>query len=447
MLIPSPKAQNLSVTHLKSISSWGRLNNDQHHVIHLNDLSSAKEQIPLHGPEFGLAYGMGRSYGDVGLNPNGLLWLTSGLNHFIAFDERSGLLSCESGVLLRDIQRLLIPRGWMLPVTPGTQMVTIGGAIANDVHGKNHHAFGSFGDHIKYIKMMRTDGQIIECGPSLNPEWFAATVGGLGLTGVILQAQIQLKPTTGPWLDTETIPYSNLTEFFDLADGSEHDWEHTVSWIDCLSDKGKGIFMRANPSACKEIPPTKNAKKMPFTPPFSLVNQLSLKPLNFAYYTLQKYRSGKGIADYEPFFYPLDKLLEWNRMYGPKGFFQYQSVVPRGVGHDATKAMLHEIEKVNEGSFLAVLKTFGNRESIGMLSFPQPGVTLALDFPNHGDKTLKLFGRLDAIVKEATGRIYPAKDARMSVEMFEAGYPNLQAFQQYRDPQISSALSRRLMGN
>ena len=447
MAISSPQAQHLSAAHLKVISSWGRLSSDQHQVIALNDLNSAKDQIGLDGSDYGLAYGMGRSYGDVGLNPGGLLWLTSGLNHFIAFDEKTGLLSCEAGVLLRDIQRLLIPRGWMLPVTPGTQMVTVGGAIANDVHGKNHHAFGSFGDHVKYIKIMRTDGQMVECGPNLNPEWFAATVGGLGLTGVILKAQIQLKSTTGPWLDTETIPYSNLTEFFDLADNSEHDWEHTVSWIDCLSGNGKGIFMRANPSMSKDIAPIKKAKKMPFTPPISLINQLSLKPFNFAYYNLQKYNSGKGTVHYEPFFYPLDKLLEWNRMYGPKGFFQYQSVIPREVGHDATKEMLHEIEKANEGSFLAVLKTFGNRESLGMLSFPQSGVTLALDFPNHGERTLKLFERLDSIVKEAKGRIYPAKDARMPKELFDAGYPKLQEFQQYRDPKISSALSRRLMGS
>jgi FAD/FMN-containing dehydrogenase len=447
MVNEAAKSHDTRAIQTKLIASWGRLSNDPHNVIALSDINCAKDLIRLQDSELGLPYGMGRSYGDVGLNPKGLLWLTSGLNHFIAFNETTGLLQCEAGVLLRDIQRLLIPRGWILPVTPGTQMVTVGGAIANDIHGKNHHALGSFGDHISRIKLARTDGQIIECGPNLNPEWFAATVGGLGLTGVILQAEIQMKPTQGPWLDTETIPYANLTEFFDLADSSERNWEHTVSWIDCLSGAGKGIFMRANSSTRIDEAPAKKDKKMLFTPPISLVNQLSLKPFNFAYYNLQKYKSGKGIAHYEPFFYPLDKLLEWNRMYGPKGFFQYQSVIPREVGYDATKAMLHEIEKANEGSFLAVLKTFGDRQSPGMLSFPQPGVTLALDFPNHGGRTLKLFERLDSIVKESKGRIYPAKDARMSRELFEAGYPKLQAFQQYRDPKISSALSRRLMGS
>ena len=359
--------QNLSAIYKKHISSWGRLSHDEHIVIPLTDLKSAKDQISIHSPEHGLAYGMGRSYGDVGLNPNGLLWLTTGLNHFIALDESTGLLNCESGVLLRDIQHLLIPRGWMLPVTPGTQMVTVGGAIANDVHGKNHHVLGSFGDHIRRLKIIRTDGQVIECGPNLNPEWFAATVGGLGLTGIILQVEIQLKSTSGQWLNTETIPYSNLTEFFDLADSSERDWEHTVSWIDCLSGGSKGIFMRANPSANKNQPAPQKYKKMAFTPPIPLVNKLSLKAFNFAYYNIQKYKSGKGVAHYEAFFYPLDKLLEWNRMYGPKGFFQYQSVIPREVGLDATKEMLNEIKKAHEVSFLAILKTFGNRKSLGML--------------------------------------------------------------------------------
>lgn len=206
--------------------------------------------------------------------------------------------------------------------------------------------------------------------------------------------------------------------------------------------------MRANHSdSSKLIPPTKPSKKMSLVPPFSLVNGLTLRPFNLAYYALNKLNAGKSLVHYEPFFYPLDKLLEWNRIYGPKGFFQYQSVVPRAVGQDATNAMLKEIKKAGEGSFLAVLKTFGNRKSLGMLSFPEPGVTLALDFPNHGARTHKLFERLDSIIKEAKGRIYPAKDARMPRELFEAGYPQLAEFLQYRDPGISSSLSRRLMGN
>ena len=416
---------------MKSISSWGRLSHEDHHVIPLHDKYSVANQIQDQEGRAGIAHGMGRSYGDVALNPDGLLWLTTGLNHLIDFNERTGRLRCEAGVLLRDIQRLFIPRGWALPVTPGSQMVTVGGAIANDVHGKNHHLLGSFGDHVQGIKLIRTDGTEIECGPLQNTEWFAATVGGLGLTGLIVEAEIQLRPTYGPWLDAETIPYANLSEFFELADSSEMNWEHTVSWIDCMSKKGQGIFMRANPN--------KDLKEAP--------QMRALRPFNFTYRNLQKYKSGSSVVHYEPFFYPLDKLLEWNRMYGPKGFFQYQSVVPRDVGQDATKAMLMEIEKSGEGSFLAVLKTFGNRESLGMLSFPEPGVTLALDFPNHAARTQKLLDRLDAIIKEAKGRIYPAKDARMPRELFEAGYPKLNEFLKYRDTGISSSLSRRLLGS
>ncbi len=428
------------------VSSWGRLSRAPHHVATLTDPAAARSLVG--GARMpGLAHGMGRSYGDVCLNPDGLLWHTTALDHFIDFDEESGLLTCEAGVLLRDIQRLAVPRGWMLPVTPGTQMATVGGAIANDVHGKNHHVLGTFGDHVERIELIRTDSETIDCGPRLRPDWFAATVGGAGLTGVIVSAQIRLRRIAGPWLDTETLPFTTLDTFFALADDSETDWEHTVAWIDCLSRHGRGLFMRGNPSALNDAPPPRRPPRtMPFQPPVSLVNRCSLRPFNLAYYHLNRRRAGRSVTHYEPFFYPLDNLLEWNRMYGPRGFFQYQSVVPREAGGDATRAMLQEIERSGEGSFLAVLKTFGNRPPVGLLSFPQPGVTLALDFPNRGDRTARLFARLDAIVREAKGRLYLAKDARMSRELFEAGYPHLHEFLRYRDPGISSSLSRRLMG-
>jgi len=433
---------------MRRVSSWGRLTAHLHHVVSLNDPSKVKDII-ARGPHPGLAHGMGRSYGYVCLNPEGSLWATGGLDHFIAFDDSTGRLVCEAGVLLRDIQALVIPRGWILPVTPGTQMVTVGGAIANDVHGKNHHVLGTFGDHVRRIVLIRTDGQVMHCGPDERPDWFAATVGGLGLTGVIAQVEIELRRVAGPWLDTETVPYASLDEFFRLADASESDWEHTVSWIDCLAGGGgRGLFMRGNPADVGRRPePKARQLTMPVVPPVSLVNRLSLRPFNIAYYALKKRQAGRSLAHYAAFFYPLDNLHGWNRMYGPKGFFQYQSVVPRDVGQDAVQAMLRAIARAGDGSFLAVLKTFGNRQPVGMLSFPQPGVTLALDFPNHGARTHKLFEQLDAIVREAGGRIYPAKDARMPRDLFEAGYPRLGEFQKYRDPGISSGLSRRLMGS
>lgn len=428
-----------------AVSSWGRLGQWQHEVKSLSDRRQVATVIG--GSKPGLAHGMGRSYGDVCLNPDGPLWKTTGLDRFIHFDQESGRLQCESGVLLRDIQRLAIAWGWMLPVTPGTQLVTVGGAIANDVHGKNHHVLGTFGEHVKHISLLRTDGTLIECGPAHDQDWFAATVGGLGLTGFILSAEIQLRRVTGPWLDAETIAYPDLDTFFRLADESEQAWEYTVAWIDCIASSGRGIFMRANhaQSSSLEVPQARK-RTMPIVPPMSLVNRLSLRPFNIAYFNSKKWRAGRAAVHYEPFFYPLDNLLEWNRMYGPRGFYQYQSVVPRANGKDAVRAMLREIARVGDGSFLAVLKTFGQREAVGWLSFPQAGVTLALDFPNKGARTLELFARLDTIVGEAGGRIYPAKDARMPRKLFEAGYPTLEKFLPYRDPGISSAMSRRLMG-
>ena len=427
------------------MTAWGRLSALPHQVVALSDPRHTKTLLMASTP--GLPFGNGRSYGDACLNPEGVLWATRGLDHVIAFDPQTGVLTCEAGVLLRDIQALVAPRGWLLPVTPGTQMITVGGAIANDVHGKNHHVFGCFGDHVVQLNLLRTDGEEIICGPRLRADWFAATLGGIGLTGLITQATLQLKKIPGSWLETETIAYRNPHEFFDLADGSEQGWENTVSWIDCVAGSGgRGLFMRGNFIAdAGRAAPKAQAKRMPLVPPVSLVNGLTLRPFNEAYFWMNKRKTGRQVTHYQPFFYPLDNLHDWNRMYGPKGFYQYQSVVPRAVGQEAVSAMLAEIGRSGQGSFLAVLKTFGNRESLGMLSFAQPGVTLALDFPNHGAKTLALFERLDAIVREARGRIYLAKDARMPRDLFEAGYPRLSEFIQYRDAGISSAMSRRLI--
>lgn len=430
-----------------AVSSWGRLSSFNHE---LRTLVSNVTELPNFGRRcLGLAYGNGRSYGDVCLNPGGGLWQTTGMNRFISFDEVTGILRCEAGLLLRDIQTVLMPRGWMLPVSPGTQLITVGGAIANDVHGKNHHRVGTFANHVAAICLLRTDGEQIVCGPTVGANWFAATVGGLGLTGVIVWAELQLRRVSGPWLDIQSVPYQNLGGFFELADRSEAEWEYTVSWIDCMSgDRARGVFMRGNHNASfSAIQNIGKRLSVPFVPPVSLVNRITLRPFNMAYFHLRSINAGSSIVHYEKFFYPLDNILNWNRIYGPHGFYQYQSVVPRAVGRDATEAMLREIGRSGYGSFLAVLKTFGDRQPIGLMSFPQPGVTLALDFPNKGDRLLKLFARLDAIVREAKGRIYAAKDARMPQDLFTSGYPRLAEFFKYRDPGISSALSRRLMGS
>ncbi len=428
-----------------AVSSWGMLGSWEHDVRHLQRGAS---RLPVAAGLTGLAYGMGRSYGDVCLNPDGVLWQTTGLDRFVSFDPVLGRLVCEPGVLLRDIQRVMVPRGWILPVTPGSQYVTVGGAVANDVHGKNHHVAGSFGEHVRRLMLLRTDGSVIECSPTRQPEWFQATIGGMGLTGVITEVDMQLHKIASPWLEVETLAYHNLDEFFALSAASEYNWDYTVSWVDCLHAAGRGIFMRANHAAAEQTPAVQSRTlNMPFVPPVSLLNKYSVKPFNFLYFNLKKHQVGKKLMHYQPFFYPLDNVLNWNRIYGPRGFYQYQSVVPVEHGRDAIQAMLKEIARAGAGSFLAVLKTFGSREPAGMMSFAEQGVTLALDFANQGAVTLQLFERLDAIVREAGGKLYPAKDARMPRELFESGYPRLDEFLSYRDPGISSALSRRLTGS
>lgn len=428
------------------VSSWGRLYSPTHSVEPLLDRARVAHAVRASAP--GLAYGNGRSYGDVCLNPGGTLWTMRGLDRFIEFDPANGRLECEAGILLADIIKIVLPQGWFLPVTPGTQFVTVGGAIANDVHGKNHHRLGTFGRHVSRFELVRTDGTVLRCAPDENADWYGATIGGLGLTGVITRAELQLRPVPGPWLEVEYLPFGSIDEFFALADDSEEGFEYTVAWVDCAasgSRLGRGIFMRGNhaPGDDPAAPPA--ARRMWFTPPFSLVNRLSLRIFNALYYSTHRLRAGRRRVPYLPYFYPLDYVFEWNRIYGPKGFFQYQSVVPRIASRDATREMLVTIARSGAGSFLAVLKTFGNVASPGWLSFPMPGTTLALDFPNHGASTEALFRSLDAIVRAAGGRLYPAKDARMPRDLFVSGYPRLDDFLRYRDTGIRSAFWQRLM--
>jgi len=439
-----PEAMVYSDASMRPVSSWGRLGAEPHDVVELTDRTAVAAVVTGRS---GIAHGLGRSYGDVCLNPNGLLWSTAGLDRLISFDEATGRLVCEAGVVLRDISRLMIPRGWNLPVVPGTQFVTVGGAIGNDVHGKNHHVVGTFGEHVRRLKLVRTIGETIECSPDERPELFRATIGGLGLTGLMVAVELQLRASGGPWLEAETIPFSGLSSFFSLSDESEAAWEHTVSWIDCTSGSAlRGLFMRARPAEGRSGRRWRDRlRRVPLTPPVSLVNSLSLKPFNALYYGLGKRKTGVQVVHYEPFLFPLDSVLEWNRLYGPKGFYQYQSVVPRAEAFEATRDMLAAIAQSGEGSFLAVLKTFTDRPAAGLLSFPREGATLALDFRNS-TALPALFARLDDIVRAAGGRLYPAKDARMPREFYQASYPNLATFTALRDPGMSSGMSRRLMG-
>jgi FAD/FMN-containing dehydrogenase len=429
------------------VASWGRLPAGPSLVCALDDRLRAGARIREPGPP-GLAFGNGRSYGDVCLNPGGRLWRTRGLDRFLAFDRAQGIVHCEAGVLLGDLLSLTMPSGWFLPVTPGTQFVTVGGAIANDVHGKNHHRTGTFGAWVRRLRLARTDGSLVDCGPGDNEAWFGATVGGMGLTGVILDAQLQLQRIAGPWMDVETLPFGRLEEFFELARESEAPWQYTVAWIDCTARRGalgRGVFLRANHAGSTAAGAPRRPRRVPVTPPVSLVNGISLRAMNAAYYQLHRLRRGRSLQHYQPYFYPLDGLLEWNRLYGPRGFYQYQSVVPQAGAAEATRAMLEAIGDSGTGSFLAVLKVFGERASPGWMSFPMPGTTLALDFPEQGARTQRLFERLDAVVHAAGGRIYPAKDARMPRELFARGYPRREEFLAYRDTGIESQMARRLL--
>ncbi|ALN92991.1 FAD-binding oxidoreductase [Lysobacter gummosus] len=425
--------------------SWGRYPQARQRIVPLTDRRQPLPQVD--GSV--LPYGNGRSYGDSCLNPDGTLLHLRGLDRFIAFDSASGVLRCEAGVTLADIIAIALPQGWFLPVTPGTRYVTVGGAIANDVHGKNHHGSGNFGHHLRCFELLRSDGSRQVCAP--GEDLFAASVGGLGLTGAIVWAELQLRRVPGPWMEVESIRFGQLDDFFALSAQSAHSHEYTVAWIDCMArgrSLGRGHFLRADHApgdAGRHVPASATPMAMPFTPPMSLVNRLSLRPLNALYYHRQRAPRRRDSVHYANYFYPLDGIGDWNRMYGPRGFFQHQCVLPPANARDGIAAMLGEISRDGGGSFLAVLKEFGEIPSLGLLSFPRPGTTLALDFPNGGPATFALLDRLDAIVAEAGGAVYPAKDARMSGRLFRSAYPQWPRFQAHIDPKFSSGFWRRVM--
>jgi FAD/FMN-containing dehydrogenase len=389
-----------------------------------------------------LPYGNGRSYGDVCLNSGATLLHTRGLDHLISFDVENGVLVCEAGVLLADILNVFVPRGWFLPVTPGTRFVTVGGAIANDVHGKNHHQAGTFGCHVRRFELLRSDGSRRICSLSENVDWFAATIGGLGLTGMITWVEIALKRIKGPGVVVENTRFTGLDEFFALNASAEAQHEYTVAWIDCLAATPRGIFMAGDhDNAAGGVSSPNKALTFPLTPPVSAINSVTLRAFNFAYYN--RPLPAKTVVHYAPYFYPLDGIQHWNRLYGRQGFYQYQCVLPLAA-RDELREILRSISSSGQGSFLAVLKTFGDLSSPGLLSFPMPGITLALDFPNRGVPTRALFDRIDAIVGAVGGRLYAGKDARMAGDFFRRSYPRFNEFSGFVDPGFSSDFWRRI---
>lgn len=427
-------------------TSWGRFPRVRQRVVAITDRNAElpRSREPM------LVHGNGRSYGDSCLNPDGVLLHARGMDHFLSFDETTGILECEAGVTLAEILDLVVGRGWFLPVTPGTKFVTVGGAIANDVHGKNHHVVGSFGNHVLGFELLRSDGARRECNP--GDAWFAATVGGLGLTGLITTARLQLRRIQGPWLVTEARRFDHLSEFFELSNIAAAN-EYNVAWVDCMakgSTLGRGVFFQGDHAPA--TPPSKpraaaREMRVPATPPLSLINPLSLRLFNEAYFRRAPRSPRLSISHYDPFFYPLDRVHDWNKLYGPRGFLQYQCVVPPANARTAISELLQRIAHSREGSFLAVLKSFGSRPALGMMSFPRAGTTLALDFRHRGARTMRLLDSLDDVVMAAGGAIYPAKDARMSPSMFRGSFPNLASFRKFVDPCFSSGLWRRVQGD
>jgi FAD/FMN-containing dehydrogenase len=430
--------------------SWGRYPTVKHSGVQsvywrseLPDLARFEQSL--------LPYAYGRSYGDSCLNEGGVSLDVSHLRRFISFDEDEGLLCCEAGVSLAEILELVVPRGWFIPVSPGTKFVSVGGAIANDVHGKNHHKAGTFGCHVTRFELLRSNGERLICTPHENANLFQATIGGLGLTGVILWAEIRLKPVVNPFIGMERIQFSSLDEFMQISAETDEKYEYTMSWVDILiggRDLCRGVFMCGNNDQSKSRRSKNIGKKLPLIVPFDfpsfILNAFTVKAFNELYYHSQFSKRVQRVVPYEPFFYPLDSIHEWNRMYGKRGFLQYQFVVPFEDGFGAMREIIGRIRQSGEGSFLTVLKTFGKIPSPGMLSFPRPGLTLALDFAYGGQKTLQLLDELDRIVRQSGGAVYPAKDARMSAENFQAFFPRWQEFAQYVDPHFSSSFWRRV---
>ncbi len=421
---------------MRKISDWGN-----YPVIdaEVGGFDSAEQlRGKLEKPGSVIAYGNGRSYGDASLQST--ILLTRRFNKFLSFDEETGTLSCQSGVLLSEILDVFVPRGWFLPVTPGTKLITVGGAIAADVHGKNHHVDGSFGQHVVSMDVMRNDGSTITCSPTENADFFQITVGGMGLTGIILSAVFKLRKIETAYIREETVRAANLNEIMDSFEASG-DWTYSVAWIDCLAKgdaMGRSIMMRGEHAAAGELlsPSRQRAPLVPKPglqlgvpinfPNFAL-NKLTMNAFNFAYYNKCRPGTHRSIVDYNAFFYPLDAIDDWNRIYGKRGFTQYQFVIPKEAGREGMARILKRITESGLGSFLAVLKLFGEQE--GFMSFPMAGYTLALDFP-ISQKAMDLFRELDAMVAGFGGRLYLAKDSRMDAEMFNKTYPNAADFRQ-----------------
>ncbi|MDZ7823163.1 MAG: FAD-binding oxidoreductase [Ahrensia sp.] len=391
-----------------------------------------------------LPFGNGRSYGDSCHNDAGALADMRAQKNIISFDATTGLLTAEPGILLHEIIDYCAPKGWFLPVTPGTRFVTLGGAIANDVHGKNHHSRGTFGCHVEALTLQRSDG-LYRLTPDEPSGLFNATIGGMGLTGFIVRATIRMMKIGSLDLRERLTPFQTLDDYFALAQAADDENEYAVAWLDQLSGE-RGMLMTANHAENGNFDTGVHQAKfnVPYELPVNALNKMTLKAFNTAFYLAKKRKAGQVLtSSYQSFFYPLDAVQNWNRLYGPRGLFQHQSVIPETRAIDTVRLMLYASQRAGQASFLTVLKRFGSISSPGLMSFPAPGYTLTLDFPNQGARTLKLLDELDRLTIAAGGRVNPYKDARMSASTFAASFPNWQQIEDLRDPAIVSDFWQR----
>jgi decaprenylphospho-beta-D-ribofuranose 2-oxidase len=438
------------------LSGWGRYPRVRAEVVRPEYVSA----VDVTRWERVLARGLGRSYGDAALSKEGVVLLTERLNRFLEFDERAGLLRAEAGATIAEVLEVFAPRGWFPPVTPGTKFVTLGGCVATDVHGKNHHRDGAFGAHVEALELALADGTRARSTPAENSDLFRATVGGMGLTGVITEVSVRLKPVETSFVIVRHHASRDLAESLAILDDPAYDDEYTVCWVDLLARgrrAGRGVLIRGQHARALELPrefraldrPETRARfDLPFDLPTWALNRLSASTFNRLYFSVQGGRGAPFVADFNRFFYPLDAVGRWNRAYGKRGFVQYQCLVPLAESARGLARLQEALAESRQPCFLAVLKRFGPGGS-GLLSFPAPGYTLALDFPVRGEGLFALLRRFDDIVLEHGGRVYLAKDACLDPEKFRLMYPRFPEWLEIKrrvDPgdRFRSELSRRL---
>lgn len=433
------------------LSGWGRTYLPGQEV-RSPDLAQASKDFPL-------SRGLGRSYGDASLLAVGDARAlgTTLADRILSFDEETGILRAEAGLCLAELNRIFLPRSWVTPVTPGTKFVTLGGMVASDVHGKNHHVAGTFGRHVVSLLVRTGAGDVLECSREQHSDLFLATLGGMGLTGHILEVAVRLEKVPSPWIYSESYRIGSLDELLERVKASSHEWPMTVSWMDTVKTGpalGRGILFVGRWAEAAEAPPTWPKPRlqipMPVTLPSGLLNRTTIGLFNEAVYRSHFRDKKTAFVSPDQYFYPLDSILHWNRGYGKRGVTQHQSVIPWEAGRTGIFSMIQALESAKAASFLTVVKDCG-AEGDGILSFPKPGMSLALDIPIRAD-TQAVIDRLNAIVIDLGGRIYLTKDGFTRPEDFRRMEPRLEQFlaiKQKYDPagNLRSAQSRRLFGD